>query len=744
MKLPRVARRLAGPVEVLNVERDAAVVFSTDEQPPETSTTTTVGRRRSRSPMARQSQPHRLPAARATPSRSLTSPFTAGDAAQLLIAWWTKVRPDQLGTADSIESLCDGASSRRNQLLVDLGAELSLGAIDGAAEADLPTLAQTVTGLARGYRPLGPVLSATVADHLKDVLGPTGVRSAAISDRVANHWSLGHGWATHVLTRVALATRDGASTRGDVAADGRAADDVGRCRCAGRFDRPWPRCRARRRRRAGRKLVKRLPSTPRRWPPSPAASPTPWSASARELLDRPRARTSELPCRMTADDDNSRDSSPASKPSSGVTGSRLTAPAFDAERAVLLDDRWASVREDVVRIAAGQPIKADFAGAGSGVAAMARWFGLTDIAEAAGSTNRAPGPTTSLSSPAPATDRSRPRSSPTCCAAARRSSRRRRRSTRRKLAFFKKLYRSHARVGATLWVVPANMASYQDVDALVEWVSTEQTRSVGPTTQVVKPALRPTLLFPFAAGRVLGDAADAGSRAEVEARILLWSVERLVGARWHGVSETDRLHVVLPGSPNRGLFGGDGAYGETKAALDALVAKSVREPWGRRVTLAHAVIGWVRGTGLMGGNDTLVAAVEAAGVRTWTPDEMAAELLDLCTPSARRKAVEQPLHADFAAGLADVDLSGLTPGVGARRPEDERVSTASPSTPFRRRRPTSSTRPVSRGATSRSDRRTWSSSWAPASSARTGRRAPATRWRSPTRSPPPVCWSWRG
>jgi fatty acid synthase len=145
----------------------------------------------------------------------------------------------------------------------------------------------------------------------------------------------------------------------------------------------------------------------------------------------------------------------------------------------------------------------------------------------------------------------------------------------------------------------------------------------------------------------------------------LWSVERLVGADWPGLSETDRLHVVLPGSPNRGLFGGDGAYGETKAALDAMVAKASREAWGNRVTLAHAIIGWVRGTGLMGGNDPLVAAVEAAGVKTWTPDEMAAELLALCTPEARRQALESPLSADFAAGLENVDLGSLSPHADA-------------------------------------------------------------------------------
>ncbi|MFV4577059.1 hypothetical protein ACNJUJ_21160, partial [Mycobacterium tuberculosis] len=37
-----------------------------------------------------------------------------------------------------------------------------------------------------------------------------------------------------------------------------------------------------------------------------------------------------------------------------------------------------------------------------------------------------------------------------------------------RLAFYRTLYRDHARYGAALWLVAANMASYSDVDALVE------------------------------------------------------------------------------------------------------------------------------------------------------------------------------------------------------------------------------------------------------------------------------------
>ena len=233
-----------------------------------------------------------------------------------------------------------------------------------------------------------------------------------------------------------------------------------------------------------------------------------------------------------------------------------------------------------------------------------------------------------------------------------------------RLEFFKRLYRGNARYGAALWVVPANLASYTDVDALVEWIGDEQSQTLGGATEVVKPAMRPTLLFPFAAPRVAGDLTDAGARAEAEMKVLLWSVERMIGglSGLHADHNLDaRLHVVLPGSPNRGMFGGDGAYGEAKAALDAVVTRwSAESSWGSRTTLAHALIGWVRGTGLMGGNDPMVAAVEAAGVRTWSTDEMAAELLALCTPQQRTAALQAPLSADLTAGLdPSIDLKAL-------------------------------------------------------------------------------------
>ena len=138
------------------------------------------------------------------------------------------------------------------------------------------------------------------------------------------------------------------------------------------------------------------------------------------------------------------------------------------------------------------------------------------------------------------------------------------------------MYRDHARYGAALWVVAANMASYSDIDALVDWIGNEQSESLGPQSIHIKDAQTPTLLFPFAAPRVVGDLSEAGSRSEMEMKVLLWAVQRLIGGLSKIGAERDiasRVHVVLPGSPNRGMFGGDGAYGESKSALDALVSR---------------------------------------------------------------------------------------------------------------------------------------------------------------------------
>ncbi len=686
LKLPEFAH---STVEVLNAERDAAVLFAsdTDPEPEEVEFDSAPAAPAAEAPAAEAAPaPVAAPAAPSGGPRPDDIVFDAADATVALIALSAKMGLDQIEALDSIESITDGASSRRNQLLVDLGSELNLGAIDGAAEADLGALKGQVTKLARTYKPFGPVLSDAINDQLRTVFGPSGKRPAYIAERVAKAWELGPGWAKHVTVEVALGTREGSSVRGGALGG----LHEGALASAADVD----------------KAIDAAVSAVGARKGIPVSLPSAGGAAGGGVVDS--AALGEFAEKVTGPDGVLASAArlvlgqlgldaPVSAPETasdaelidlvttelGSDWPRLVAPAFDAKKAVVFDDRWASAREDLVKLwlADEGDIDADwphlserFEGAGHVVATQANWWQGKSLAAgrnvhaslfgriAAGAEN--PGKGRYSDEVAVVTGASKGSIASSVVGQLLDGGATVIATTSRldddRLAFYKELYRDNARFGATLWVVPANMASYSDIDKLVEWVGTEQIESLGPQSIHLKDAQTPTLLFPFAAPRVAGDLSEAGSRSEMEMKVLLWAVQRLIGGLSTIGAERDiasRLHVVLPGSPNRGMFGGDGAYGESKSALDALVNRwHAESSWAERVTLAHALIGWTKGTGLMGHNDAIVGAVEEAGVITYTTAEMAAMLLDLCTVDSKVTAAVAPIKVDLTGGLGDIQL----------------------------------------------------------------------------------------
>ncbi|OCB57702.1 3-oxoacyl-ACP synthase [Mycobacterium malmoense] len=683
LKLPEYAH---STVEVLNAERDAAVLFATDTDPEPEPEEVADEPAATEGATALEAAP--APAPSAAPSagpRPDDIGFDAADATLALIALSAKMRIDQIEELDSIESITDGASSRRNQLLVDLGSELNLGAIDGAAEADLAGLRSQVTKLARTYKPFGPVLSDAINDQLRTVLGPSGKRPGAIAERVKKTWELGDGWAKHVTVEVALGTREGTSVRGGAMghlhegalADAASVDKV--------IDAAVTSVAAR------RGIAVALPSS------GGSGGATVDAAALSEFTDQITGRDGVLAsaARLILNQlghDDPVSAAPAATDAElidlvtaelGADWPRLVAPVFDAKKAVVFDDRWASAREDLVKLwltdegdvdARWTSLSERFEGAGHVVATQATWWQGKALATgrqihaslygriAAGAENPDPGHYSN--EVAVVTGASKGSIAASVVARLLDGGATVIATTSKlddeRLAFYRGLYRDHARYGAALWVVAANMASYSDIDALSEWIGTEQTESLGPQSIHIKDAQTPTLLFPFAAPRVAGDLSEAGSRSEMEMKVLLWAVQRLIGGLSKIGAERDiasRLHVVLPGSPNRGMFGGDGAYGEAKSALDALVSRwHAESSWAARVSLAHALIGWTRGTGLMGHNDAIVDAVEEAGVTTYSTDEMAAMLLGLCDVESKVAAASTPIKADLTGGLAEANL----------------------------------------------------------------------------------------
>ncbi len=692
LRLPQYAG--SAGIEVLNYERDRGRVFAEDAEPVPDSAAEVAAQpdtaeaepaeSESRQPTESTHREDSVHAPREeAPAAVEDRPLSVHQALEMLIALWTKVRPDQMAATDSIETLVEGVSSRRNQLLVDLGVEFGISAIENAADAPLPQLAESVAQRAPGYATFGEVLREQVAQALNRLTGPAGKKPSYVAERVSTTWGLGPGWADRATVQMVLGTREGSSLRGgDLASLPTTAvasvaelDDLidDAVRAAGESE--------------GVSLQKAAAATPHETV-DPEAVRAYTERLEAALEDSARAALTALGREVAPTDEV--ESTALSELEQlvavelGPDWQRQVASAFDARKAVLLDDRWATAREDIARAAAAGEAEPelDVLGAGEEVALLAEHFGYEDLARDA----RTPADGLLFADQVAVVTGGSPGSiaaeligellaeGATVIATTSRLGHER-------LEFYKELYRNRAVGAAALWVVPANLNSFADVDALVEWISAERTATVGGESVQLKPAYVPDLLFPFAAPRVAGTLADAGAGAEPQMRLLLWSVEKLIASLSGVGADTHvghRLHVVLPGSPNRGRFGGDGAYGEAKAALDALVNRwsSEQSSWGARTSLVHAHIGWVRGTGLMGGNDPLVEQVEACGVRTFSAKEMAVQLIDATASSdIRAEAAQAPLSVDLTGGLAEAELD-LAALARDSRSEDADASSA--------------------------------------------------------------------
>ncbi|KAJ2895859.1 fatty acid synthase alpha subunit Lsd1, partial [Coemansia aciculifera] len=221
--------------------------------------------------------------------------------------------------------------------------------------------------------------------------------------------------------------------------------------------------------------------------------------------------------------------------------------------------------------------------------------------------------------------------------------------SRKTTLFYEDMYRTHGARGSELIVVPFNQGSTGDVKKLVEYIYSDTGAAKGLGWDL-------DFVFPFAAMLDIGSfATNLGSHSELSQRILLTNVLRLLGS----IKDTkERLGynsrptlVVLPLSANHGNFGGDGLYGECKAGLETAFNRWKSESWQDYLSIAGAVIGWTRGTGLMSGNNIVANGIERVGVRTFSTREMAFSILGLAHPLICCTACSQPIWADLDGGM---------------------------------------------------------------------------------------------
>lgn len=671
-----------------------------------------------------------VPAAAPAPAAVTVAdlPVDHGAALSALLALRVSVRPDQLGD-DPIEDLVDGASSRRNQVLMDIGKEFGVTAMDGAQDVALPELTRRLAERSSGYRFPGQVLSVAVDSGLTAALGPRGSSAAALAKRVTGHWGLGQGWVARVALTLALGTRDGSSRRGGelgtLAAD-RAEDLIDAAVAAAAAG-------------AGLTLAPAGAATAAGGTVDAAAV-----AGLREhfedlLGDQAEALLARLGRTASAEAPaDQREALSALALLEAEHGSAAqVAPRFDARRHVLLASAATWARADVEHLfhgavraeaglgdpqgrtaeelidqiaghraadarveaalhhfrerAADRPrtlavIERALAARPSGLAvpelaALGSVLTEGESAEALAAAQRISEQPGSFAGEVALVTGASPgsiawasvahllRGGATVVVVTTTD-------TPDRIDAYRDLERSVAGPGAALHVVRANLASFTDIDRLLDWVTTPTMEQLGPITREVKPALWPTLVLPFAASPSGGELPDADPTAQLTLRLLLLGVQRLVGGLADRVADAAGapFTVVLPLSVNHGTFGGDGAYGDAKAALETMANKWRSESgrWGRWTRLVGAEIGWVRGTGLMAAHDAVAEGVErGSGATTFSSAQMGALIAGLCTGAFAERAASAPLRVDLSGGLsgrADVDAVLAAAAAGAVAP----------------------------------------------------------------------------
>jgi fatty acid synthase subunit alpha len=212
--------------------------------------------------------------------------------------------------------------------------------------------------------------------------------------------------------------------------------------------------------------------------------------------------------------------------------------------------------------------------------------------------------------------------------------------------YYQSMYSRYGARGSQLIVVPFNQGSKQDVETLVNYIYDDK-KGLGWDLDFI---------IPFAAISENGREIDGlDSKSELAHRIMLTNLLRLLGAvkaqKFERSFETRPAQVILPLSPNHGTFGNDGLYAESKIGLETLFTRWHSESWGDYLTICGAIIGWTRGTGLMGGNNIVAEGIERYGVRTFSQTEMAFNLLGLMAPPVANLCQVEPVWADLNGGF---------------------------------------------------------------------------------------------
>ena len=233
--------------------------------------------------------------------------------------------------------------------------------------------------------------------------------------------------------------------------------------------------------------------------------------------------------------------------------------------------------------------------------------------------------------------------------------------TKEVYAFFQKLYQDYGAKGSKLTIVPFNGVARHDVQQLVDLLW--KAKSQGGLECGAPDFIIPFVALPEQSTTI----SQIDDQSELAHRAMVTNINRLVGLigdKVNGEKGAGKYHlgssqstVILPLSPNHGIFGYDGLYAESKLSLRSLFMKCQSEPWGKSVSVIGAEIGWTRSTNLMSNHDSVSFIIEnQLNMKTFSQVDMAFNILGLLHPSFLEYTQSQgPFVANLTGGFKSIN-----------------------------------------------------------------------------------------
>lgn len=204
---------------------------------------------------------------------------------------------------------------------------------------------------------------------------------------------------------------------------------------------------------------------------------------------------------------------------------------------------------------------------------------------------------------------------------------------------FQECFKMHGATGSKLVVMPLNLASKLDIRNFVSYF--------------YKNFEDIDFLLPFHVKAGQGSVLEFDSQAELDHRSTNVNLLRFLGAIVNAKKqlniETRPTHVLLPLSPNHANINEGRSHFEDNF-LSSIINKWCDEEWSTELSICGCVYGWTNDD-----SDTFIAeGLEKLGVRTFSCNEMAFNVIGLLSYHIIEKSQKIALIADLNGGLQNL------------------------------------------------------------------------------------------